>query len=168
MNLQQAQARTLELISKAKDDGLTAEEQTELTNCNTIMAQAQAAASMTESQVKAALKSKGIQTGSGVLSNPTVLLAAKVVGFVGCMALSAFGGMKYGERRTSRRFATGEFTHGGMGQMGQGNDSPNSHLATSPLDGRHFNHAGNPGNDGNTTNHPGPIAGRGRSAANAT
>ena len=91
--------------------------------------------------------------------SPGLKVLASGLTYIGVAALGAVAGVKFEQRRTSKRNAL-SLTN----DTNQASDSPQSHPATSPLDGRHFNHAGNPGNEGNTTNHPGPTAGRGRAS----
>lgn len=171
MNLIQAQAKYAELNAKIKAGGnLSNEEQLELSQATAVInaaADTPMVGKPTLEDARAFLRQQGAISKS-IFSNPTVILAGKVLGILAVAGVSAFGGMKYGERRTSRRFASGEFTHGPETQARLGHsDSPQSHPATSPLDGRHFNHQGNPGNEGNTTNHPGTNAGgRQRATAN--
>lgn len=168
MNLQQAQARFTELKARAlSGDNLTAEETADLTIATIIIeALADTPAPIvpkTLAEAKEMMRTRGLLPKETFFTNPTVVLAGKVIGVLAVAGLSAFGGMKYEQRRQTR----------GRNAM-IGNDqpdhsmSPQSHPATSPLDGRHFNHQGNPGNEGNTTNHPGPAAGRSsRSTATA-
>lgn len=138
MNLQQAQARAAELTSKIQaGESLTLEEQTELTNCQGIIAVAVQATRLSEADIEKKLRAKGVLPSKGILKNPAFVLTGKVVGVLVLMGVSAFGGMKYEERRYSKRTRD---SFGGLGDHGVASghflSSPQSHPATSMDDGR--------------------------------
>lgn len=104
MTLQQAKARALELATKMQtqgNDSLTAEEMTELTECNAAMAQALNPEG-TMSQQRRRLDDK-LGKASGFFRRPAVLIAGQVLGVLAIAGLSAFGGMKYEQRRSRRQ-----------------------------------------------------------------
>jgi hypothetical protein len=137
VNLQQAQARTLELRAKLHNgETLNADEQTELATANGIIAGAAEQMSQTRptmEQAKKYLEGKGVLSSSSIFSNPTVVLAGKVIGVLAIAGLSAFGGMKYEQRRQSRGRSSSRSTD--MLSIEHSN-SPQSHPATSSDDGR--------------------------------
>ena len=126
MNLQEAKARATELTAKMSNgETLTPQEAADLTKCNLAMQNA------LDPQGKFKAAGRRINdafegTKTGMFSNPSVVLAGKVIGILTVAALSAFGGMKYEQRRSGRRGQS----------MFDLSTSPQSHPATSPEDGR--------------------------------
>jgi hypothetical protein len=138
MNLQKAQNRYIDLKAKMDSgENLTGEEAAEMLEAQRALATIAEASGQTNAakptlaDAQRFLKSKGVLPSSSIFANPTVILAGKVLGVLAIAGLSAFGGMKYEQRRASRRTArsTDELSL-------EHSNSPQSHPATSPDDGR--------------------------------
>lgn len=90
---------------------------------------------------------------------PGRVISAQIIAGLAIASISVIGGMRFERSRKGKSIGS-NLTSLGLTNDTPLSDSPQSHPATSPLDGRLANHRGNPGNEGNTTNHPGPRAGR--------
>lgn len=141
MNLQKAQNRYIELKAKVDaGDLLNSDEANEMLDARNAIAAIAAAAEgpspapqPTMGDAERFLRAKGVLPSKSIFSNPTVVLAGKVLGVLAIASLSAFGGMKY-EQRTQRR-RTQQSRSTDMLGLDHSN-SPQSHPATSPDDGR--------------------------------
>ena len=165
--LNDARIRVAELMVKKNDGTITDQETNELNNCQQQIMRAEAGSPSGQSreQIEKALRDRGLLPQRRFNLGPTAKLALTVIGYVAVAAVGAFGGIQYEKRsertRMQRNRLTDRNDHGIGDQSGSGSTSLQSHPATSS-----FGRQGNPGNEGNTTNHPGP--GRSRAAtANA-